>query len=99
MARYDVFRIPGSKTLILDVQSDLLDGLPTRVVVPLYPEKQGLRRIKRLHAGLTIGAANYVMATHEIASIPASELGEPITNLLAAHDDISRAIFMLFEGF
>ncbi|EAB6718158.1 hypothetical protein C9R18_26245 [Salmonella enterica subsp. enterica serovar Enteritidis] len=99
MARYDVYRLADTDILMLDVQSDLLDDLPTRAVIPLYRDRSGGRLIKRLHASITIGSANYVLATHQIASVPAAELQNPIANLTSAHDDISRAIFMLFEGF
>lgn len=36
MARYTVYRIDGGAYL-LDVQSDLLDDLTTRIVIPLMP--------------------------------------------------------------
>ena len=39
MARFDVYANPGAHATItpflLDVQSDLLDGLDTRMVIPL----------------------------------------------------------------
>ena len=35
MAKFDFFPDPGSDGYLLEVQSDLLDGLNTRVVVPL----------------------------------------------------------------
>jgi len=39
MARFDVYANPGSKSdttpYLLDVQSDLLDDLETRMVIPL----------------------------------------------------------------
>ncbi len=44
MAQFDVYRFaPGGAgfTLVADVQNKLLDGLATRVVVPLYPLKTG----------------------------------------------------------
>ncbi|MBS1183360.1 MAG: plasmid maintenance protein CcdB, partial [Proteobacteria bacterium] len=37
MARFDVFPNPGGSGYLLDVQADLLDGLNTRIVVPLLP--------------------------------------------------------------
>ena len=40
MAQYDVVRNPEGSGYLLDVQSDLLDGLTTRLVVPLMPQTQ-----------------------------------------------------------
>jgi len=39
MARFDTFVNDGGKGRLLDVQSDLLGGLNTRVVVPLLPHR------------------------------------------------------------
>lgn len=39
MAQFDVHRYEGVRSgvrYVVDIQSDLLDGLATRVVVPLY---------------------------------------------------------------
>jgi len=40
-----------------------------------------------------------VMATHLIATVAATELGENRTNLTGHHDDIVAALDMLFQGF
>ena len=37
MSRYDVYGLASGSALALDVQSDLLKPLNTRVVVPLMP--------------------------------------------------------------
>ena len=39
MARYDFYRNAESDGYLLDVQSDILEGLSMRVVVPLMPPK------------------------------------------------------------
>jgi len=55
MARYDVYRLSGSRTLLLDVQSNLLADLPTRVVIPLRPDAPTTPKINRLHATVEVG--------------------------------------------
>lgn len=40
MAQYDVFLNSDGSGYLLDVQSDLLDGLATRLVIPLLPASQ-----------------------------------------------------------
>src|SRR3546814_17773350 len=69
MARYDVY--PGSRGLgfLLDCQSDLLDDLVTRVVVPLMPAA-GFDPVPRLNPVLTVNEETLVMATQLIFAIP-----------------------------
>lgn len=99
MPQYDVYtsRTPG--ILLLDVQSDLIDGLETRVVVPLLPANAGPHKINRLHPTVIVEGRNYLIATHLLTSVQRKELSGVKTNLMAQHDDISRAIYMLFQGF
>jgi toxin CcdB len=48
MARFDVHAMPGQRALyLLDVQANLLDRLETRVVVPLFPEKNSTAPYRR----------------------------------------------------
>jgi len=41
MARYDLYPNPFGRGYLLDVQSDLLDELATRVVIPVMPLDPG----------------------------------------------------------
>ena len=99
MPRYDVFagRIEGN--YLLDVQSDLLDNFKTRVVVPLLPIAAVPPPMRKLHPTFEINGRKLVMATHLIATVPASELGESRLNLTKHHDDIVAALDMLLQGF
>ncbi|MBZ9737477.1 MULTISPECIES: CcdB family protein [unclassified Mesorhizobium] len=99
MPRYDVFagRVEGN--YLLDVQSDLLDNFRTRVVVPLLPVATVPPPMRKLHPIFDINGRKLVMATHLIATVPASELGESRLNLTKHHDDIVAALDMLFQGF
>ena len=99
MARYDVFagRVEGN--YLLDVQSDLLDNFKTRVVVPLLPVATVPPPMRKLHPIFEVNGRKLVMATHLIATVPASELGESRLNLTKHHDDIVAALDMLFQGF
>ncbi|RUW47619.1 MULTISPECIES: CcdB family protein [unclassified Mesorhizobium] len=99
MPRYDVFagRVEGN--YLLDVQSDLLDNFRTRVVVPLLPFATVPPPMRKLHPIFDINGRKLVMATHLIATVPASELGESRLNLTKHHDEIVAALDMLFQGF
>ncbi|TGQ67614.1 plasmid maintenance protein CcdB [Mesorhizobium sp. M00.F.Ca.ET.186.01.1.1] len=99
MARYDVFagRVEGS--YLLDVQSDLLDNFKTRVVIPLLPVATVPPPMRKLHPVFEINGRKLVMATHLIATVPVSELGESRLNLAKHHDNVVGALDMLFQGF
>lgn len=99
MPRYDVFASRVEGNYLLDVQSDLLDSFKTRVVVPLLPVATVPPPMRKLHPVFNINGRKLVMATHLIATVPASELGESRLNLTKHHDDIVAALDMLFQGF
>ena len=99
MARYDVFASSIEGSYLLDVQSDLLDHFKTRVVVPLLPLTSAPSPMRKLHPVFEINGRKMVMATHLIATVAATELGENRTNLTGHHDDIVAALDMLFQGF
>ena len=84
---------------MLDVQSDLLFDLNTRVVVPLLPEKVAPRPAERLNPVFGIDGTPHVMATQFIAAVPKRVLGDPIDSLSREADDITAAIDMLTQGF
>lgn len=49
MARFQVFDHPEGDGYLLDVQTDLIDIVGTRVVVPLLPAKRTPPAVSRLH--------------------------------------------------
>lgn len=99
MARYDVYVAPDGSGLLLDVQTDLLDGFDTRLVAPLIKASAALQRIKRLHPVFEIGGESYVMATQLLVAAPQSVLGEAKANLADRHDEIIAALDMIIHGF
>ena len=56
MAKYDVFANPGGGAYLLDVQSNLLDDLNVRAVVPLLPEDDAPLAASRLNPVFEINA-------------------------------------------
>jgi len=55
MARFDIVDNEGGGGYLLDVQSDLLGGLNTRVVVPLLPQSSAPSPAQRLNPVFSIG--------------------------------------------
>ena len=102
--RFDVFRNPSVNTsrhvpFLLVVQSELLEQLPTRVVVPLARASS----IKGPSATLLnpefqIDSMNVVMLTQQIASVPLQVLKRFALNLESERSSILRALDFLFSG-
>lgn len=99
MARYDVFANPSGRGLLLDVQTDLLSGLNTRVVVPLLPRSVAPAPADRLNPVLDMDGAEVVMVTQFMAAVPLAMLKVPLGNLSDDFDRITAAIDMLMQGF
>ncbi|TPJ67329.1 MULTISPECIES: CcdB family protein [unclassified Mesorhizobium] len=99
MARYDLYRNSDGNGYLLDVQSDLLERLSTRVVIPLMPPDIAPVPGRRLNPTFPIDGKDHVMVTQFMSALTASELLDAEGNLSRHHDDIVAAIDMLFQGF
>jgi toxin CcdB len=99
MARYDVFVGIAEGSYLLDVQTDLIDYLKTRVVVPLLPSGSTPPPVRKLNPVFEINGRKVVMATHLLATVPIAELGESRFNLTRHHFEIVGALDMVFQGF
>ena len=100
MAQYDVFRNPEGSGYLLDVQSDLLDGLSTRLVIPLLPALQAPRPAARLNPVVNIKDEAHVMATQFIAAVPV-ERQPPCpraTTILAGFEAAEVGVCFSFSG-
>ena len=102
MTQFDCYEYTGPRqdvSYLLDIQSDLLHGLVSRVVVPLIPLQDFGRPIKKLNPVFSIDGVDHVMATSEIAGIPTKNLGRRVYNLDIHRHDIKSAIDFLQDGF
>ena len=102
MARFDVYRFDSSAApLVVDVQSDLLEDLASRVVVPLVPVRKATKEVlPRLKPKIVVDGKDYILMTTDLAALPRARLGSRIGNIETAHrDDISNALDFLFFGF
>ncbi|MFB2764262.1 MULTISPECIES: CcdB family protein [Marinobacter] len=99
MARFDIFENKDGAGYLLDVQSDLLSGLNTRVVVPLLPKSSAPTPAQRLNPVFNIEGQEVVMATQYMAAVPEGELRFGAGSLAGQQDEISAALDMLFLGF
>jgi toxin CcdB len=99
MARYDAFPNPAGPGYLLDLQSDLLDRMATRVVAPLLPETAAPPPATRLNPVLDVAGERHVLLTQSLAAVPVAILARPAANLAHAADAVTGALDMLFHGF
>ncbi|GGE08839.1 MULTISPECIES: CcdB family protein [Rhizobium] len=99
MARFHVYRLKSGNVLAIDLQANLLDDLPSRVMVPLHPVQELSWSISRLNPRFAIEGETYVMATQRMASIPTAEIGKIVADLSGKSDAITSAVDFLFQGF
>ena len=99
MPKYDVFPNPSGAGYLLDVQTDLLSDLNTRVVVPLLPTSSAPKPATRLNPIFDFEDQPVVMVTQFMAAVPASMLKNAISNLDENADEITNALDMVFFGF
>ncbi|MBU0480879.1 MAG: CcdB family protein [Proteobacteria bacterium] len=104
MAQFDVYENPNPATseivpYLLDLQSDLLDDLATRVVAPLVTLEGMELQARFLNPVFTIGERQVVMSTAELAGISRRDLGDRVTSLIEERDRIIGALDFLFTGF
>ena len=104
MARFDVYRNPdpasrGRIPYLLDVQSELLEPIATRVVVPLCkPEVLSGKPAERLNPALQLEGREYFLLTPELAGVPRRILAEPVANLARERQAIVDALDFVFSG-
>jgi toxin CcdB len=100
MAQFDVYKNQRGNVypLLLDIQSDLLGALGSRVVVPLVPVKKYGKPITRLHPTATIGGVEYVLKFHDLAAVPASVLARRVDTLQHRRAELIAALDLLFTG-
>jgi len=95
-------RNPQSKAifpLLLDVQSELLEDLPTRTVIPLT-QSPGLTQkpLNRLTPFVHVDGKPYMLVTYQLASIPKAILGPEVADVSEQRDEIIAAIDFLVTG-
>jgi len=105
VAQFTVYRNKSPRTkaafpLLVDVQSDLLEPLQTRVVIPLT-RVAGLAKkpVTHLTPTLEFDGETYVLITPQLAGISRTDLGVPAGSLADQRQAILAAIDFLVTGF
>lgn len=105
MAQFRVYRNPRADSkarfpLLLDVQTDLIGSLETRVVIPLSAVKASAGRpMTVLMPVLEVEGRKYAMCTPQLAGLRLADIGTEVADLAAQRVEIIAALDLLFTGF
>ncbi|MEW5424373.1 CcdB family protein [Amorphus sp. 3PC139-8] len=98
MARFSVHRLSDG-VLVVNLQSDFLDWLDTRLVAPLIPLDKSPPPARYLNPIFSLDGDQFVLIIQSMAAVPTSALGATIADLSPQQDEITRALDMVFQGF
>jgi toxin CcdB len=105
MGQFAVHRNRNPRTkaafpLLVDIQTDLLENLQTRVVIPLARAATLTRRpMSNLTPVMRFEGVEFVLLTPQLAGIAAKELGTAAGDLANERQRILAAIDFLLLGF
>ena len=106
MAQYDVYPNPSPNPhsrravpFVVDVQSGLLSGLRTRLVMPLSRVGAGAPGLpRRLIPLFTIDGERLALHAHQSNSVEARSLKSPVGTLAASAGEIRDALDAVVSG-
>jgi toxin CcdB len=96
MAQFDVCRL--GEGLVLNCQSDLLEQIDSRFVVPLVPRAEAPKIGRRLNPVFEIGGKEHVMLTQAAAAVRRRDLGAVVASLAERSFQITDALDVLLSG-
>ncbi|MDH1612389.1 CcdB family protein [Klebsiella aerogenes] len=102
--QYFVYRSTGKNAafpLLIDATSDIIGDINRRLVIPLMPaERLGANHApERLNPMLTlIDGKEYVLMTHEAATIPVKALGTEYCDVSGYRNAIKAALDFMLDG-
>ena len=102
--RFHVYALKQPKSsatpYVLDLQSDLLDGLKSRVVAPLrlLSCMRKAELIQDLMPTFSINGKKYVLVTQEMASFPLAQMGKVVADLTPQNPTILNALDRLLSS-
>lgn len=104
MPRFDVYRNPDKQeskliSFYLDVQSDHIQGLDSRVVVPLLKAEYFKQKTEDIHPEFEVDGQLVVMITPGMGSVPQGLLRRPVCNLASKQIHIQNALDALFGSY
>lgn len=103
MAQYDVYPNPSSSAadgipFVVVIQSDLVDGLPTRLSIPLAAHDTAHKVPTVLCPVITANGQRLHALAHYAAPLPAKVLRRPVDNVAAQASALIAALDAVVSG-
>lgn len=104
MSQFNLYRNSDKSTserypFFVDVQSDFLEALNTRLVIPLTPISfLSGKAPNNLCPIFELPEGSYALLTHQMTSVPMNILNSPVGHLRAFRDEIIAAIDFVITG-
>lgn len=104
MAQFRVYQNPRASgreriPYVLDVQSDAVGALPTRLVIPLIHDRLFPQpRVPRLNPGFKVQGEAVVLSPAEMGAVAATALRDALADLSTQRGEIVAALDLLFTG-
>lgn len=104
MAQFDVYENCNPETshlfpFLLDVQAEILENIPTRVVIPLLVKSAISKPIPILNPVLEVQDVEVIASTLQLVGVNANILGNKVCSVKEKRDDIIAALDLLFTGY
>ncbi len=99
MAQFDVYARRNGPGYVLDCQSNVLERLNTRFVVPLLPVGSAPGALGHLNPVFEIQGASFVLMPQNAATVPIRELVATVTSLEAQRYAVLNALDVLITGY
>ena len=98
MAQFDVHKLASRAGLVLDCQTELLDHIDSRFVVPLVSSTKAPPPARQLNPTFAIAGEEYVLLTQSAAAVARGELGPVVASLASQRHTITNALDFLITG-
>jgi toxin CcdB len=104
MPQFSVYKNKNPKTrssypYLVDVQSDLLSDIGTRVIVPLVKRTtSGKKPINNLMPVVSVDGQEFIMMVPLLAGISTGELSTPVASLVQHRGEVVAALDFLITG-
>ena len=100
--QFTIYRNKGKAHVypyLLDVQSDIIGELATRMVIPLFPLAAFTGRpAQRLNPVVIVEGDKYLVMTQDMAAVRQAQLGEEVSDVLESRQLVKDAIDFLLDG-
>jgi toxin CcdB len=103
MAQFDVYPNPSSSAkqgmpYVVVVQSDLLESLATRLVIPLASQEAADKTPEKLSPAITVKGQSLRALAHYAAPLPKRELRKALGNVSAQSGALIAAMDVVLSG-